>query len=499
MKIKFEDYDPNAPILHEWLSDTLIQMAGDEVSYFFNFPRQTSIFSALVYASHVAGSVYTICYPNGDPLPLPLYAITEQPPGAGKSSISKAFMDAYLSEAGRINEMVDKEKKAAIAEMKNGENVAEKEEVLNQAQWIPTVTGKATTAALDIVMSQQQGFFMLQNTEKDLINDLFPNGTFSSSPGALNSGYVGESISTVRANKERVVFHGEAYGGFYCMSQADTISMIIEQAGDTGFTERFVMMMEDTKKRPRKPKYASKDLTELMGEFFDEKAKATDATLGETERKECHAWDQYNAKMGELAKMRRQAKDRVRFKQLTRLRMTPSAKNQWDKFKAVAAKKASLSDNSMIERMYKKADMTVMKIAATLQIFDTTVGDEVGPIEPQYINKAAQAAMVLIDGVEKICAKDLMFGPDAEDEVILGIVSSARVQPENANTPKKICKKIVDQIKRRKGTHPFGCYEAYDTRFKHVTQSLERLERSGAVKRLYNTQKETYFVATGRG
>ncbi len=69
---------------------------------------QTAHLAALVAASHAVGSVYSVCYPDGEVQPVPLYSIAEQPPGTGKSRLVNMLYRGYVEQGAILNKSIQK-------------------------------------------------------------------------------------------------------------------------------------------------------------------------------------------------------------------------------------------------------------------------------------------------------------------------------------------------------------------------------------------------------
>lgn len=151
----------------------LIGMAGIELSEDIVFPRETACFTTLVAASHAVGCAFTVAYPNGDPRPIPLYAVAEQPSGTSKTRLMRQAYSGYVDRAEIHNGSIEKERRAMKKDINqkkaSGMDVNDNQlEMLNDLVDMPLAVTDATPQSLDKVLATTGGTFLAFSTEQTL-------------------------------------------------------------------------------------------------------------------------------------------------------------------------------------------------------------------------------------------------------------------------------------------------------------------------------------------
>ena len=226
--------NPSA-MISPFLSDHLIGKCANELADEIQFPHETANLAALVAASHAVGSCYSVCYPNGEFQPIPLYSIAEQPSGTSKSRLVNSLYVGYIEEGAKLNKEIQRDrdqiKKSISQKLKQGIDVPENEQaMMEKLRDIPRGTTDATPQSLEKVMDRYSGFFMVYGTEQNLTRTLL-GGLYSDGvtvDGIINSAFNGEYSSSERASSDRVTFQGRPYGGIFCLSQEGAIQTILD-------------------------------------------------------------------------------------------------------------------------------------------------------------------------------------------------------------------------------------------------------------------------------
>lgn len=476
-----KDTNPSA-VISPFLSAHIIGKCAKEKAVTATstpFPLETACLASLVAASHAVGSVYTVCYPDGEPLPIPLYAIAEQPSGTGKSKIMNDFYRGYLETGAKLNKdiIVEREslKREILSEQKQGNNVhPNKIASLERLIEIPRLTTDATPQSLEKVMDRYKGYFLVAGTEQNLTKTLL-GGLYSEGQrvdGIINSAFNGEFSGTERASTERVTFHGRPFGGIFCLSQEGTIQTVLDSAGSSGLAERFLMIREDDLLGER-DKLKDLSYSDLVAIVTGAK-KPPKAMINAIKKpKPTPAYDQYTRKMGDLA-VERKGLDGYELHELKRLHFKPEAWAMIEAAKSIFERQIGKQKirNSFIASMSSKIDILVMKCAATIHVMDTEEYQDLGDIGTDAVFTAFSTVNALFEGVTKISVDNKLYGDDVEDEFILDYIQSQR-SPASLD-------KILRNAPRRNG-NPFKFYQKRGEARQKIIESLTRLVQSGQV------------------
>lgn len=476
-----KDTNPSA-VISPYLCEHLIGMAAKEKAVTATttpFPLETACLASLSAASHAVGSVYTVCYPDGEPLPVPLYAIAEQPSGTGKSKIMNDFYRGYLETGAKINKdiIVEREslKKEILSEQKQGNNVhANKLALLESMVEIPRLTTDATPQSIEKVMDRYKGYFLVAGTEQNLTKTLL-GGLYSEGQrvdGIINSAFNGEFSGTERASVDRVTFQGRPFGGIFCLSQEGTIQTVLDSAGSSGLAERFLMIREDDLlgERDRFKDLSDKDLMDIV---TGSKKPPKQMIKAVKEQPPTPAYDQYKRRMSELAVERKDLQG-YELHDLKRLHFKPEAWAMVEAAKSIFERSIAKQRirNSFIASMSSKIDILVMKVSATIHAMDNEQYQELGDIDCKAVASAFATVSALFHGVTKISKENKLYGDDVEDEFVLEYIQSQR-------NPVSL-EKILQNVPRKKD-HPFKFYQKRGEAREKIKLSLTRLLGDGRV------------------
>ena len=471
----------SSAVITPFLDDTICGMAAKELSNKIQFPPETSAACALVAASHAVGAVYSVEYPDGRQLPIPLYAVAEQPSGTGKTRLVTDLYDGYMRQAIIINDKVRKEReimKRSIADqIKKGIEPNQNEmEMFDKLVEVPTGTSDATPQGLEKPMSRNGGYFLVYGTEqnltKTLLGGLFSDGQVSD--GVINNGFNAEMFSSERASSERVTFNGHPFGGILCVSQGGTIQTILESAGGSGLAERFWMIREDDMLGKR-TKFDCPDQTLI--DVMSGKRKPTREMLSKSNKQHSMtAYKQYSAAMARMANERHNL-GAVRFDGLHKLKFSPESWAVIEAAKEFYERSIGKQEvrNSFISSLSSKFDLHVMKLAATLHVMNCadhqTIPDV---ITPEVVYPALGVVQSLFSGVEDISATNKLYGDDAEDQCVYDYVEQQK-RPVNAA-------KIKQELARsKKKDSPFQFYTKHGEKPKKIEAALERMVKNGKI------------------
>ena len=200
----------------------LLKRLSAQVSSETSIPLNSAFLMGLSVYSSMTSRRYCVSYENGALLPIGIYAVAEQPPGAAKSwslgTFQKPFIDAH-------------------------ENIIEFEAGTKPALFITN----ATPEGLEVTLHATHGFFSAVSSEQGLFNALLGASYLGSDKvnnnDILLSGYDGGYVNSKRVG--RVGYEGRVCGSITCFAQQGSIETILKASNGTGLSERFLMLSED--------------------------------------------------------------------------------------------------------------------------------------------------------------------------------------------------------------------------------------------------------------
>lgn len=467
-----------------WLDGSIIHMAAKEAADIYNFPFETACFTSMIVASHAVGGAFCVTSPTGKSLPVPLYGIAEQPSNAGKTSLVEEYYSGYAERASILNKEIEKEakevKRSIDDKVKSGMDVPDNEmKLLEGLSKIPIGVSDPTPEGLESSLVAHGGFFIAYSTEqglsKTLLGGLYSEG--NKKDDLILKAYNGEYHNVVRANRDRITFCGRPYGGVFELSQEGTISRIMESAGSTGISERFLMMREGDLLGHRTYFNGTHEEIHaiLMGDMMP-----TPDMLKVARPKKRTALDQYYNQMAAMADARKdnESPDMLG---LTKLKFSDDA---WT---LIMAGKQLIENsirnaetrNSYLASMQGKIDLQIMKLSATLHVMDWDIKThgKVGIIIGiETARKAFQVIQELFRGVISIAEQGELYGDNAEDMAVLEWLPSL----SGGSTKAKSMEQIKKALTRKKDS-PFRFYTLKGESSKKVEEAVLRLVASGKV------------------
>lgn len=478
--MSINDTNPSST-LSTHLDDSIIGMAAAELSEFHQFPKQTAILSALTIASHAVGSAFSVGVPNRQAMPVPLFAISEQPSNSAKTGLVEDLYSGYTDKALELNIEIAKEisatKKSIAEKTKSGSDIGLEieQENLDKLSFIPIGVSDTTPEGLETSLVDTDGFFIAYSTEqglsKTLLGGLYSEG--NKKDDLLLKGFNGEAHSVARANKEVKRFSGRPYGGMFELSQQGTVARIMQSAGSTGISERFLILVENDLLGSRNYLNATEeDINKMLMGDMKPSRKMMDASRFHKRP----AFLQYKTQMSKFPMIRKSLSDRTVYG-LNRLEIKGDAH-----VLLLAAKqkieywiKDQKYRNEYLASMMGKIDLQMMKVAATIHCMDWDIDThgQIGlEISEKTVRKAFWVVFELFRGVQNIATGQSLYGDDVEDAFIVEYLSSQR-QPITLD---KICQNVV----RQKET-PFRFYKKHGEARARVRDAIDRLDAAGKI------------------
>lgn len=221
---------------------------AQDVARSTQMPVDTTLLVGLGVISSICSLAFTVKAHYGKWIPVGLYVLAEQPPGARKSAVLSAFSGTMMAELAMLN----KSRRAARAkalepldETAKGPTKEQKEYASTLAR--PIVSFPMTDATAEALesktMAPNHGLFCIMTDEKRGIDQMFSSGNQGPKNFApLLAGYDGGRISSSRVTREG--FEGIAHGSVIAFAQDGLISQVLENGNNTGVAERFIFIQE---------------------------------------------------------------------------------------------------------------------------------------------------------------------------------------------------------------------------------------------------------------
>ena len=376
------------------LEGTLIGEAAKQLAKNRLFPVETTSLMALSVASYAASIGYCVQYEDGDRLPIGIYALAEQPSGAGKSGVLKRLDRGFREAIAMENEKRAKVRKQIMkssADKKGDLDEYEEQQLLDNHNITPPVTN-TTAEALDSELTKQFGWFCVASTEQGLLNTLVGgkyNSDGKSSFDLMLKGFNAEDHNEMRVTRQG--FQGLPHGGALCVSQDGSVSTVLENSGSTGLIERFLILIEDTTKGTRK--------------------------RADARNPKWDAVDMFNTQCRYIATEGLNNSKRLSFNALKAISIS---KEGWDViYKLLDDVEPDLGPGGryhahIFSSMWSKMDIQIMKVAATIWLMDGKSPDK--KVDKETVELSAAIVTEIFKGVVKVCEMKGVVGRTAEEE-----------------------------------------------------------------------------------
>lgn len=221
-----------------------------DVSRATQMPVDTTLLVGLGVISAVCSLAYTVKAHYGKWLPVGLYVLAEQPPGARKSAVLSAYSSTMMRELAMLNKTRRAARAKALEPLDENAKQPTKEQKEHAATLPrPVVSFPMTDASAEALesktMAPNNGLFCIMTDEKRGIDQLFSNGSQGPKNFApLLAGYDGGRISSARITREG--FEGVAHGSVIAFAQDGLIAQVLENGNSTGIAERFIFIQEES-------------------------------------------------------------------------------------------------------------------------------------------------------------------------------------------------------------------------------------------------------------
>lgn len=221
---------------------------AQDVARSTQMPVDTTLLVGLGVVSAICSLAFTVKAHYGKWIPVGLYVLAEQPPGARKSAVLSAFSGTMMAELAMLNRTRRAARAKALEpldETAKGPTKEQKDYASTLAR--PIVSFPMTDATAEALesktMAPNHGLFCIMTDEKRGIDQMFSSGNQGPKNFApLLAGYDGGRISSSRVTREG--FEGIAHGSVIAFAQDGLISQVLENGNNTGVAERFIFIQE---------------------------------------------------------------------------------------------------------------------------------------------------------------------------------------------------------------------------------------------------------------
>jgi hypothetical protein len=409
------------------LSNTYIGAAAREISTDIEFPLETATLMALSIATFSAGVGNAVCYEGGtDAIPIGLYALAEQPSGTGKTGVCTKLSRGLELGIERENEKrlpTVRQIMKSQAETKGELNDYEREE-MERNHIIGKPVTNTTPEALDSKIAKQGGWFCLTSTEQGLLDTLI-GGMYSEGKSNFDlmlKGFNAEFHNELRVT--RTSYEGRPHGGVMCVSQEGSITTVLDNSGSTGLVERFLMLIEG----------------DMRGHRTYERGRS-DGKLVKL----------FNAKCAEIIENSFPNRRSLAFENANKIHISSAGWKLINNYRRDNERNLASGGRynaNIFNSMWSKFDIQVMKIAATLHLFNDQPHNKKIPKETVQI--AMSIVIELFTGVVKICELKGIVGKSAEEADVESYFN------KNCKGMGKQEREILDALRRRKVFKQYG-------------------------------------------
>jgi hypothetical protein len=236
--------------------DQLIKRLTKTLAAGIQLPESTVFLMGVAIFSSVATRNYYVSYEYGGSIPIGLYAVAEQPPGAAKTwlqnEFEKPFDDVDIEKRELRKELLERLKNqlddCADDDNETRKNLIKKiKELENNPIPLLFITN-TSPEALEMSLHKTNGFFSLVSSEQTLFDSLLGliggdkgNGKQNNNEIVLN-GFDGGKSGTLRIGRE--AYSGRAAGGVALFAQNGSIEKVLNASNGTGLSERFLFLAE---------------------------------------------------------------------------------------------------------------------------------------------------------------------------------------------------------------------------------------------------------------
>ncbi|MCK9622020.1 MAG: YfjI family protein [Methylobacter sp.] len=375
--------------------NSLLYRLSEQTAYECDLPISTVMMCGLGVFSTVSCRKYAVNYEHYGKLPISLYVIGEQPSGTAKSRCLTVFQKPFFGlikkiKNSLIEELKDLEEDEA-AKQRDKDDLKSRINNISRSLFI----NNTTPEALEIITGQNNGFFSVVSAEQgaidSLIGGMYKGAGSKSNNDAVLHGFDGGFMSSSRVTRGGHV--GTVVGGLVCFAQDGTSHTILSSSNGTGLAERFLFLAEET--------------------FLGKRD-----IVGKQNRHDSSIWLDYDKKCSSFEQV---LHEQVDYDDINCLSISTESWELIKKFRQFLEPMIADGEKYAIaglRGMIAKIDAQVMKIAANLHVFESSV--VLNPIiDDKHILSALHICAELVKSWHQTCENVGITGDKAAYESIL--------------------------------------------------------------------------------
>ena len=226
---------------------------ASELALAAKMPRNTTFLTVLSVFSSVACRAYRINYDDFGSEPCSVNFCGEQPPATGKSRVLKQAQSPVFQAVKRDSKAIAKQLEAKQAQLDAAEDKDEEKalkadlkRIGEQYSTLFEFITDATPEAIDMALSDSNGYYSIASAEQGAINTLlgvsYGDGKSATNRDIVLKGWNAEWHSSKR--KARTGYKGTVVGAISAIAQDGMIENLLKASDTSGVIERFLLWAE---------------------------------------------------------------------------------------------------------------------------------------------------------------------------------------------------------------------------------------------------------------
>jgi hypothetical protein len=360
-------------------------------------PESTVFMVGLGVFSAIASRRFAIRYDDGEPLPLGLYVVAEQPSGTAKSRCLSIWEKPFNHLAATLNKKLqaDISRLSVLDKPTDDEKLQLKQ--LKQKRNSHLFINETTPEGLEVSLIGTDGYFACVSAEQGLFNTLlglsYGDGKRKNNNDLLLRGYNGEIFCGHRANRE--CYSGYVAGAVVLFAQEGSYANVFHASNGTGLSERFLVMSEP----------------DLMGYRDHTLQLRVDAGLLEQYKYLCYSLENDILNPADIDDLFSLTLSNTAFKLIAEFRNTiEPLMRQGNPYSHRSAKSTG-----------SKIDIPVMKIAGLLHVIEAKDWYGQMEVDDKHVVSAIAICKDLFDSMIRVCSSIGAMGENAKVEAVLSI------------------------------------------------------------------------------
>ena len=226
----------NQERIYNIIKDTAIGRRSKDLAQMVEMPTDTVCLAGLGVVSAMVAGARAVERNDYGRVPTGLYIAVEQPPSTGKSSIINGFRSPILKH------LIEANKRLVAEALEAAKDAGEEEPKL--VPCLNLFQSNATPEAMEGIVANNNGLFSIVGDEQAAIDTLLglTYGDGNNNNGLILNGFAVEYFNSARVTRKG--FIGTPYGGVTVMAQEGTARKIVQGSQGQGVVERFLLWNE---------------------------------------------------------------------------------------------------------------------------------------------------------------------------------------------------------------------------------------------------------------